>query len=498
MGLDRPYEVLVVDDDTQVLSFFTCLLRQPAYRVTTARSVRAVGPILGSKPVDLALVDLKLPDGDGLEVLQRIRVMQPQCPVIIMTGYSTVKSAVQALQLGAFDYVEKPFLNISDLETLINRALARSRPSRVQNQALAMAQRLGLITGADPRMTRLVELAYTVAQKPTTVLIQGETGTGKEVLARFIHHCSPRADRPFLAVNCAALAETLLESELFGHEKGAFTGAIGMRRGVLELADGGTLFLDEIGEASLNAQAKLLRLLETGTFQRLGGERTVRVDVRVVAATNVPLAAAVKQGTFRSDLYFRLDVVTLHVPPLRERLSDLPLLVEHFLRTQGVKQRGRPFTIAPEALTHLSSYPWPGNVRELFNVLLYAAVVSPDGHILPDHLPEKIRARELGAPGERQSSAGTNHTPVPWSPAAPSDTQGVPPADLVPLLTAWLERSVASEALEPLLRRLRNAERQAVRAVIRSVLRENMGDRQEAARRLGLTVRKIKYYLNER
>lgn len=487
-----PYRILVVDDEAEVLSFFRYMLRRPEYAVVTAQNRRAVQQALAGEPFDLALVDLKLPDTDGLEVLTWIREAHPGCRVVIMTGYSTVKSAVQAVQLGAYDYMEKPFADLTELERLIERALGAVRAPAGDRPALAAARAVGLITGGDERMARLIELAYVMAQKPATVLILGETGAGKEVMARFIHRCSPRADGPFVAVNCAALAETLLESELFGHEKGAFTGATATRRGIFELADGGTLLLDEIGEASPSAQAKLLRLLETGTFQRVGGERSLRADVRIIAATNRPLEEAVRQGTFRSDLFYRLDVVTLHLPPLRERLADLPALVEHLLALHGSSAGGRRCAMDPQALELLARYPWPGNVRELANVLLRAATVSPDGRILPQHLPDKL---------------WRHGQPVPVPPPAPEPAPAAPNgdaghADPGRLLQAWVQEAVAAAGgrltLTGLLERLREAEQQAVRELIHLTLRDTLGNRREAARRLGVTPRILKYHLYKR
>lgn len=488
------YRILVVDDDPGVLRFFRTLLNTPEFQVVTASSGAGADEAIAAGDFDLALVDLRLPDVDGLEVLRRIRRAHPHCRVVIMTGYGSVKTAVQAVQFGAHDYVEKPFEDVGELERVIRSALGTAERAHGTHPAIAAARQVGLVTGGDERMVRLLELAYVIAQKPATVLIQGETGTGKEVLARFIHRCSPRADRPFLAVNCAALAETLLESELFGHEKGAFTGATSVRRGIFELADGGTLLLDEIGEASLGAQAKLLRLLETGTFYRVGGERAHRVDVRVIAATNVPLEEAVHHGKFRADLFFRLDVVTLHLPPLRERRGDIPALVEHFLSLQGTATRGRPLSVHPQALSLLCRYPWPGNVRELANVLLRAGTLSEDGEIRPEHLPEKV---VTGLP----AGAGQAVDGEPPQRSAPG-RQGPSPRNADELLEAWVREKLAvgtgSMTLTEVLQYLRGLERQAIRELIRGALRETMGNRRDAAALLGVTPRMIKYYLNER
>ena len=381
--------VLVVDDEPEVGTFFRHLLDGRGFEVTAAGSGLEAREALKSARFDVALVDLKLPDTDGLELLRLIKARQPACEVVIMTGYGTTKTAVRAMQLGAFDYIEKPFSDLGEIEDVVRRAAGAGRGEKGTGQAaeewLPLAVRLGFLVGKSAEMKKLVSLAYKIARKDINVLIQGETGTGKEVLARFIHAASPRAAQPFIPVNCGALPENILESELFGHEKGAFTGAGSVRRGIFELANKGTLFLDEVGEASLSIQVKLLRVLETGEFLRVGGERPIRTDVRVIAATNVDLEQAVKEKTFREDLFYRLDVVCLQVPPLRARREDIPLFVDHFLSKVNPQMR-----ISPEALEILCAYPWPGNVRELANTISRAAVLCEGGTVTPDCLSRKI------------------------------------------------------------------------------------------------------------
>jgi len=345
----------------------------------------------------VAMVDLKLPDTDGLTLLKEIKTRQPACEVIIMTGYSTVKTAVTAMQQGAYEYLEKPFDDIGEIEALIARAASHGDLSRSGGQAREeweeVAAGVGFQVGNSPLMKRLVSLAYKVAGKNINVLIQGKTGTGKEVLSRFIHAASNRAEAAFIPVNCGALPENLLESELFGHERGAFTGANQTRKGIFELANHGTLLLDEIGDASPMIQVKLLRVLETGEFMRVGGERPIRTDVRIIAATNVDLEEAIREKTFREDLYYRLNVVRLEIPTLQQRQEDIPMLAEHFSRTFNPRAR-----LSPGAMRLLQNYPWPGNIRELANVMRRAVVMCHDDTILPGHLNDRFRSAAVAAP----------------------------------------------------------------------------------------------------
>ena len=379
-----PIAILIIDDEADVCTFFKRLLSRSGYRVTTARNLQEVESGLASGTFQVAMVDLKLPDTDGLSLLSRIKEHQPECEVILMTGFSTVRTAVTAIQHGAYDYLEKPFEDITEIEQLIARAAARSRGETDrpgQEEWLPTARAVGLQVGSSAGMRRLVELAFRVAGKPVNVLIKGSTGTGKEVLARFLHAASSRANQPFIPINCGALPETLLESELFGHERGSFTGASSARKGIFELANRGTLFLDEIGDASPLIQVKLLRILETGELKRVGGETTRRTDVRVLAATNVDLEEAIRSRDFREDLYYRLNVVQLRIPDLREHPEDIPLLAEHFLR-----QLGPELTLAPAAVQRLSDHAWPGNIRQLLNTLRRAAALCSDRTIQPHHL----------------------------------------------------------------------------------------------------------------
>lgn len=390
--MDKP-EILVIDDEKEVCNFFQYLLEgEKGYAVTTATSGREARTWFSQKKFNLALVDLVLPDADGITLLREIKQKQPDCPVVIITGNSTLKSAVEAIKLEAFDYLEKPFSELEELERTIEQALKQYLKSGVparNDELVKSVQQFGIILAANSPLWHTLAICRKVAPKNITILIQGETGTGKEQLARFLHFCSNRAQKPFFTINCGALTESLLESELFGHEKGSFTGAVGMRRGIFEIADGGILFLDEIGEASPMIQVKLLRILETGEFMRVGGETIHKTNTRIFAATNKDLNEAVEKGTFREDLFYRLDVVTLHLPLLCERPDDIPLLLDHFIAKNTAEKSRKP-RFSPLALELLKSYHWPGNVRELSNLVTRTVTLSTDDLIGVEHLPEKI------------------------------------------------------------------------------------------------------------
>ena len=410
--MTEPLRILIVDDEVDVCNFFRRLLSRSGYAVTTAGSEReTLLALSGGESFHVALVDLKLPDTDGLTLLRQIKAHQPRCEVVIMTGFSTIKTAVAAIQLGAYEYVEKPFDDIAEVEQLVARAARQNRRSEAgsgDEEWAEIARATGFQVGRSPAMRRLVALAYKIAGKNINVLIQGKTGSGKEVLAHFIHAASNRAGQPFFPVNCGALPENMLESELFGHERGAFTGAAGLRRGIFELAHRGTLFLDEIGDASPAIQVKLLRVLETGEFMRVGGEKPILTNVRLIAASNVDLEAAVQEKTFREDLYYRLNVVKLELPALVERREDIPQLAEFLLN-----QNSPGLSLAPSVISLLQEHSWPGNIRELANVLRRAAALCPGKTILPEHL-----GRLLAAP-ESEAAPLSPDRPKPPRPAPP-------------------------------------------------------------------------------
>ncbi len=399
--------VLIIDDEGDVCTFFRRLLSRLGYDVVTAENEPEAARALASHSFNVAMVDLKLPDTDGLTLLKKIKRQQPQCEVIIMTGYSTVKTAVTAIQLGAYEYLEKPFEDIDEIERLIDRAASYgtsiSQGQTGDEEWADVASAVGFQVGRSVAMRQMVSLANKIAGKNINVLIQGKTGTGKEVLSRFIHAASNRSGQPFLPINCGALPENLLESELFGHEKGAFTGANQTRRGIFELANRGTLFLDEIGDASPLIQVKLLRVLETGEFMRVGGEKPLRTDVRIIAATNVDLEKAIAENTFREDLYYRLNVVRLEIPSLQERHEDIPQLAEFFTR-----QLNPDLKIAPATLDRLSRHPWPGNIRELSNTLRRAVVLCTGPVLLPEHLGGPLESRPAPAAAAARKTRSTS------------------------------------------------------------------------------------------
>ncbi len=393
--------VLVVDDEEIVRESLGGWLEKDGSAVASAADGRSAVERMKSEGWNVVLVDLKMPGMDGLQVLEEARKLQPDAAVIMMTAYATVDTAVAAMKLGAFDYLIKPF-DPEELTLLLKKVVAQQnliRENAVLRQALRKEHRFHELISKSPAMQRVFELALVAARSNSTILILGESGTGKEVIARAIHAESQRPDGPFVAVSCAALTETLLESELFGHEKGAFTGAVARRKGKLESANGGTLFLDEVGDISPKLQLDLLRVLEERRFHRVGGSELIEVDVRVIAATNRDLEKAVASGSFREDLYYRLNVIRVTLPPLRERKEDIPLLVEHFLERLEAELK-RQIRIAPEAMAILLAHSWPGNVRELRNVLERGAVVAQGGVVKPADLGlEPEPARERGATG---------------------------------------------------------------------------------------------------
>ena len=377
--------ILVVDDEPNYQIVLSEILKDEGYEVFTANSGLAGLPIVYSTDLDLVLSDMKMPGMDGIAFLEKIKEYNKELPVILITAYAEVEKAVEAMRLGAFTYLAKPFSNqqlLAGVRKAIEHYGLIREIRRLRDEATPRSGFGGMI-GKSPSMRAVYQLIEKVAPTPSSVLITGESGTGKELVARAIHNHSPRRDAPFISVNCAALSEHLLESELFGHEKGAFTDAVVMRKGRFELADTGTLFLDEVGEMPPQLQAKLLRVLQDKSFERVGGNATLQVDVRILAATNKELKDEVDKGHFREDLYYRLNVIHIHLAPLRERVDDIPALVSHFIEKNS-RSLGRPLDISPEALRLLISLPWEGNVRELENTIERAAILCNSDRIEPE------------------------------------------------------------------------------------------------------------------
>jgi len=396
--------VLVVDDDPAVRDVLQEALMQEEYSVSTAEGGAAAIQAVKDSVVHIVITDFQLPDIDGLEIIDRLAKLDSKIIPIMMTGFGTIETAVRAMKSGAFDFITKPF----DLEAAaaVVRKAAEFLRLRQENHLLRKVvrdqYRLEQLVGASQPIQEVMEFVQKVADSDSTVIIQGESGTGKELVARMLHFNSFRKDRPLVPVNCGAIPENLLESELFGHEKGAFTGATHSRMGRFELANGGTIFLDEIGEMSLPLQVKLLRVLQEREFERVGGSRTIHVDVRIVAATNQDLETLVEEKRFRKDLFYRLNVIPIVIPPLRERRSDIPLLIDHFLTRFNQSKHTEISGLAPDAIRTLTEYDWPGNIRELENMIERLVVLKKRGVLSIGDLPEKICRRSSGSePTER-------------------------------------------------------------------------------------------------
>ena len=388
--------IIVTEDDAVQRDIIADILLRANYAVVTSASGEGTLQALEADHVDLLLTDMKMPGMDGLELLRRAKRVRPDLGVVVMTAHASVETAITAMKEGANDYLQKPF-DKDQLLHVIGRALEQydlRRENRQLRELVFEGSALGNIVGGGPAMQTVYDIIKRAVRLNTTVLIRGESGTGKELVARHIHFNGPRKDKPFIVVNCAAIPENLVESELFGHEKGAFTGADAARQGKFEIADTGTLFLDEIGDMQLESQAKLLRVLQDGQVERVGAKAPRKVDVRVIAATNRDLKQAVEDGEFREDLYYRLDVLNVHLPALRERFDDLPLLVNHF-RTKLAEKLGiTPPEIRPEVIEAMRRYRWPGNVRELEHTLEQMFILTDSGVVGTDQLPEKLRSPE--------------------------------------------------------------------------------------------------------
>jgi two-component system response regulator AtoC len=388
----RPLRVLIVDDDEALRALLARELARSGHRVAQAADGAACTQAVRQEEPDVVLLDLQLPDEPGVEVLRRLKAERPELEVVVLTAHGTVDTALAAMKLGAFDYLRKP-CHLQELELTLERAAER-RHLTEENVRLKEGLSLGTlgpeIVGAGPGHDELRRLVAKVAVSDSTVLVRGETGTGKELVARSIHRLSPRSEQPFVVVDCAALQENLLQSELFGHEQGAFTGATKRKHGLFEAANGGTVFLDEIGEVSPAVQAALLRVLESSSFRHLGGTREVKVDVRLVAATNRDLERLADEGRFRRDLYFRLNAITIALATLRERRGEIPALAEHFVALHNARYGTRK-RVSPAAARILSAYEWPGNVRQLRHVVERALVLADREAIQPEDLPSEVR-----------------------------------------------------------------------------------------------------------
>jgi two-component system nitrogen regulation response regulator NtrX len=395
--------ILIVDDEPGIQGTLRAVLEDEGYRVTTAGAGDAAVRAVTDEAPDVVFLDIWMPGMDGLETLAELRRVRPEAPVIMISGHGTIETAVKATRLGAYDFIEKP-LSLEKTLVSVTRALEHGRLERENANLRARLDMRTEIIGDSAPMRELREAIATAAPTSGRVLIHGENGSGKELVARAIHALSTRREGAFVEVNCAAIPEELIESELFGHERGAFTGAVARRRGKFETADGGTLFLDEIGDMSLKTQAKVLRALEEQVVERVGGREPIKVDVRVIAASNRDLPALIAQGRFREDLFYRLNVIPIDVPALRERRDDIPLLVEHFIAVFSADNGKRLKTISGEALGYFVAYDWPGNVRELRNMVERLVIMTTGEVIGSDDLPAPLRPKDAGAGGEAQRS----------------------------------------------------------------------------------------------
>ncbi|MFQ5989298.1 MAG: sigma-54-dependent transcriptional regulator [Candidatus Methylomirabilales bacterium] len=433
--------ILVVDDEAGMREFLSILLEREGFQVESAQDGHEALQAAQKAPFDLIISDLKMPSMDGVRLLEGLRKFQPEIPVILMTAYASADSAIQAMKLGAYEYLTKPF-RVEEIKQVISRALEvkADRAGVFPWSAEPFPQPVGGLIGRSPKMIELYKMISKVATVTGTVLITGESGTGKELVARTIHKNSDRASAPFLAISCGAIPEPLLESELFGHVKGAFTGAVAAKAGLFEVANGGTVLLDEIGETSLAIQVKLLRVLQERIFRRVGGTEDVEVDVRVIAATHQDLKELIRKEQFREDLYYRLNVIPIHLPPLRERREDIPLLAMNFLAKSSQENRRPIRGIAPEAMEMLLTHHWPGNVRELENAIEQSVALGTEDVLVPENLPEMVRARPGAA--DSQVQRAENALPPEASGFAPSSEK----LDLDAIVSR-VERDLLLEAL---------------------------------------------------
>ncbi len=488
--------ILVIDDDSEIRYSLTRVLSSKAYQVAEAPSgEQGIALVKKGPPPDLIFLDIRMGGMSGIETLQHIRSINPRQMVVLMTAFGTAQTAIEAMKYGAFDYIMKPFDPAKVLALAENaiKAHADMRAVRDYKPTINSEDYKEGIVGASPVMQDVFKVIGQVTASDVTVMITGESGTGKELVARSIWKHSHRAGKPFIAVNCAAIPDNLIESELFGHEKGSFTGATGQRLGKFELCDGGTIFLDEIGDMALATQTKILRVLQQGEIQRVGGTETIKVDVRILAATNKDLEEMVKAKTFREDLYYRLNVVRIKMPPLRERQDDIPQIVDFCLQNLVKQRKARSSKVAPEAMAVLTRYRWPGNVRELENVVYRSAVIAQGDTILLKDLPAEIVEAAGGVPVQPVSpapsvslapvAAAPAAAPVEPTPAAPAPASA-PAAPTAAAQTVEQALDFLHTALavgpEPILERLE-------REMIVRVLKAENGNHARAAEKLGIT-----------
>ena len=401
--------VLIVDDEVSILNSLSSILEDEGYEVAVAKSGTEALKICLVDPPDLMLLDIWMPEMDGLETLRKVKESSPATQVMMMSGHGSIETAVKAIKLGAYDYIEKP-LSLENVTLRVKHALEQHRLEEENRALRTKVERRFELVGESPVMLQLRQLIQTAGPTNSRVLIGGENGTGKELVARAIHQHSARVDKPFVAVNCAAIPETLIESELFGHEKGSFSGATSMKRGQFEQADGGTLFLDEIGDMSLSTQAKVLRALQEQQFTRVGGTKLIKVDVRVIAASNKDLLKEIEKGGFREDLFYRLNVVPIVVPPLRDRREDVPLLVKHFMNVHTEEQGLKIKQISPEAMSIFAQYEWPGNIRELKNLIERLMIMVPGSVIESTHASLALQVRPNLAAAQQSATVQSGHT----------------------------------------------------------------------------------------
>jgi nitrogen regulation protein NR(I) len=480
MDTVKPATILVIDDDAEIRYSLTRVLSSRHYQVVEAGSgEQGVALVKKGPPPDLVFLDVRMSGMSGIEALQHIRGANPKQLVILMTAFGTAQTAIEAMKYGAFDYVMKPFDPAKVLALAENalKAHADMRAVSDYKPSINIEDYREGIVGSSPVMQDVFKIIGQVTASDVTVMITGESGTGKELVARSIWKHSHRATKPFIAVNCAAIPDNLIESELFGHEKGSFTGATGQRLGKFELCDGGTIFLDEIGDMALATQTKILRVLQAGEIQRVGGTETIKVDVRILAATNKDLEEMVKVKTFREDLYYRLNVVRIRMPPLRDRAQDIPQIVDFCLQSLVKQKKSKVSKVSPEALAVLTRHRWPGNVRELENVIYRSAVIAQGDAILIKDLPEEIRAA-VAAPGAPETGAAVE----------PGAAVAATAASAEPWPAAELS---VNDALDLLLAKLGGGEEPVLARIERELVARAMaaegGDEAKAAKRLGLT-----------